>query len=388
MGQGRDREVFNPKYPSISDLKKRARKRMPRFAFDYLEGGCNEDVNLARNRSDIRCLELEPHYLRDYGHSSFGVTLWGVDYDAPFGIAPVGLQGLMWPGSPEILAKAAFDHRIPFILSTVTTSSVERIAEITEGEAWFQLYYPREEDIRNDILRRAEAAQCQVLVVLADVPTFGYRPRDIRSGLAMPPSMSLRNILQMTSSPSWLLRTLAVGKPQFMTLKPYIPAGLSMKKLGAFMDQTFDGRLTEARIAPIRDRWKGKLVIKGVVSEKDAEKAIRLGADGIIVSNHGGRQLDAGQSSIRATQKLAATYGDRIFIMMDGGIRSGSDIARCMAAGARFTFMGRPFMYGVGALGRRGGDHTIAMLKTQLKQIMEQLGCERPDDLSEHLIRT
>jgi len=380
--------VFNTKYPSISDLKRRARKRIPGFAFDYLEGGCNDDVNLARNKSDIRSLELEPHYLRDYGHSSFGITLWGIDYDAPFGIAPVGLQGLMWPGSPEILAKAAFDNRIPFILSTVTTSSVERIAEITEGQAWFQLYYPREEEIRNDILRRAEAAQCQVLVILADVPTFGYRPRDIRNGLAMPPSMSLKNVLQMMSSPTWALRTLAVGKPKFMTLNPYIPKGMSMKKLGEFMDRTFDGRLTEARVAPIRDRWKGKLVIKGVVSEEDTETAIRLGADGIIVSNHGGRQLDAGQSSVKPMQKLAATYGDKISIMMDCGIRSGSDVARCIAAGARFTFMGRPFMYGVGALGKRGGDHTIAMFKTQLQQIMEQLGCERLENLPEHLIRT
>ena len=160
-----------------------------------------------------------------------------------------------------------------------------------------------------------------------------------------------------------------------------------MKQLGKLMDETFEGRLTEERIGPIRDKWKGKLVIKGVVSEEDTEKAISLGVDGIIVSNHGGRQLDAGQSSVKPMQNLAEKYGDKLNVMMDGGIRSGSDVARCIAAGSKFTFLGRAFMYGVGALGKNGGHHTISMLKIQLIQIMEQLGCERIEDLPNHLIR-
>lgn len=378
---------FNSKYPSIPDLKAKARRNIPGFAFDYLEGGCNDDINLARNKSDIQEVELMPQYLRQHQESNTRVKLFGIDYDAPFGIAPIGLQGLIWPGSPEILAQAAFKHNIPFILSTVTTSSIERIAKLTEGKAWFQLYYPREDDIRTDILNRVEAAQCPVLVILADVPIFGFRPRDIRNGLAMPPSMSLKNVLQIIGSPTWAIQTLVKGRPKFKTLIPYIPKGLSMKQLGKLMDETFEGRLTEERIAPIRDKWKGKLVIKGVVSEEDAEKAVKLGVDGIIVSNHGGRQLDAGQSTIKPLQNLSAKFGDRLTIMMDSGIRSGPDVARSIACGAKFTFMGRPFMYGVGALGREGGDHTISMLKIQLKQVMEQIGCESIENLPEHLIR-
>jgi L-lactate dehydrogenase (cytochrome) len=293
----------------------------------------------------------------------------------------------MWPGSADILARAATKHNIPFILSTVTTSSIERISEITEGKAWFQLYYPAEEKVRLDIINRAEAAGFDVLVILADVPTFGFRPKDIRNGLAMPPDMTLKKILQIMAKPTWAIQTLIKGQPRFKTLLPYMPKGLNMKNLGEHMDKMFDGRLTEDRIAPIRDMWKGKLVIKGVVSEQDAERAIKLGIDGMIVSNHGGRQLDAGQSTIKPLMNLAPKYGDKITVMMDGGIRSGPDIARGLACGAKFTFMGRPFMYGVGALGESGGDHTISILKVQLKQIMEQLACEKIEDLPDHLIK-
>ncbi|MEM9646088.1 MAG: alpha-hydroxy acid oxidase [Planctomycetota bacterium] len=367
---------FDHQYPSIDDLRARARKRIPRFAFEYLDGGCNEDVNLQRNTSDIRDIELVPRYLTEHGGSDMRTELFGHTYDAPFGIAPVGLQGLMWPKSPEILAAAATEHNVPFILSTVTTSSIERIAELTNGRAWFQLYHPAEDRVRDDIIRRAEVAGCPVLVILCDVPTFGYRPRDIRNGLAMPPNMSLRNIMQILGKPNWALQTLLAGQPNFETLRPYMPKGLNLKQLGAFMDKTFSGRLNAEKIKPIRDMWPGKLVLKGVASQEDAELAINLGLDGIIVSNHGGRQLDAGQSSIKPLTSIASSMGDKIVVMMDSGIRSGPDIARTMACGAKFTFMGRSFMYGVAALGRRGGDHTIAILKRQLQQEMEQICCE------------
>ncbi|MDA9335816.1 alpha-hydroxy-acid oxidizing protein, partial [Flavobacteriaceae bacterium] len=295
-------------------------------------------------------------------------------------------QGLMWPNSAEILAKAAFEHNIPFILSTVTTTSIERAAEITEGKAWFQLYHPAENRLRDNIIKRAEAAECPVLVILSDVPTFGFRPRDIRNGLAMPPKMSIANILQVLGRPEWAINTLKYGQPNFETLKPYMPKGLDLKQLGKFMDQTFSGRLNEEKIKPIRDMWKGKLVIKGVANEADAEKAISLGLDGIIVSNHGGRQLDAGESAIKPLTRIAEKYGKDIKVMMDSGLRSGPDIARTIASGAEFTFLGRSFMYGVSALGKAGGDHTISLLKTELQQVMEQICCEKIEDFPNHLI--
>ncbi|HEX3166832.1 MAG TPA: alpha-hydroxy acid oxidase, partial [Chitinophagaceae bacterium] len=236
------------------------------------------------------------------------------------------------------------------------------------------------------LIKRAEAAHCPVLVILCDVPTFGYRPRDIRNGLAMPPRMTLRNILQIMGRPDWAIRTLIHGQPAFANMKPYMPKGLDMKQLGAYMNKTFSGRLNEEKIAPIRDMWKGKLVLKGVASPEDTEMAIRLGLDGIIISNHGGRQIDAGQSTIRSLVPIVKNYKDKIKIMMDSGIRSGPDIARALASGAEFAFLGRTFMYGVSALGNKGGEHTISILKTQLKQVMDQVGCERTTDFCKHLI--
>ncbi|MFC2175833.1 alpha-hydroxy-acid oxidizing protein [Bacteroidota bacterium] len=375
------------KYPSVDDLRTKAAKRVPAFAFEYLDGGCNEDVSLHRNTSEIRDIKLEPRYLRNKGVTSTKTKLLGKEYDAPFGIAPVGLQGLMWPNSPEILAKAAYKHNVPFILSTVTTMDIERASELTNGNAWFQLYNPVDDAIRNSIIDRATAAECPVLVLLCDVPTFGYRPRDFRNHLALPPKMTVKNILQVFGRPVWGLNTLRYGIPTFDTLKPYTPEGLNLRQLGEFMDKTFSGKLNEDKIKPIRDRWKGKLVLKGVASERDTEDAIRMGFDGIIVSNHGGRQLDASESSIKVLQRLQAKYGDQIEIMLDSGLRSGPDIARAMACGAKFTFMGRSFMYGTAALGNQGGDHTISILKTQFKQVMDQLCCEKVEDLPQHLVK-
>ena len=369
------------RYPSVEDLRKLAKKRIPKFAFEYLDGGCNEDVNIKKNTERIRKIELKPEYLIDYKTTSLKTEIFGKNYDAPFGISPIGLQGLMWPKSPEILAKAAFDNNIPFILSTVTTSSIETISEITEGNAWFQLYHPAKEEVTIDILKRAENAGCPVLVILSDVPSFGYRPRDIRNGLSMPPKMSIKNILEAIKKPKWLIQTLKNGQPNFEILKPYMPENLNLNQLAKFMDITFSGRLNEEKIKKIRDNWKGKLVIKGVESIHDVEKAINIGLDGIIVSNHGGRQVDVGQATIDSMNSIIPKYKNKIKIMMDSGIRGGADVARVMSCGADFCFLGRTFMYGVSALGKNGGTHTITMLKKQLSQIMDQLSCSDISDL-------
>ena len=376
---------FNSNYPSVEALQARAKRRMPGFAYDYLAGGCFSEVNLRRNTSDIREVQLKPYYLRDYAGASQQTELFGKTYDAPFGIAPVGLQGLMWPKSCEILAAAAKAHNVPFVLSTVGTASLETIAEITEGDAWFQLYHPAENDLRDKLLERAEASGYKVLVLLADTPTFAYRPKEIKNGLSIPPRMTLRNVFQMCTHPTWSFSQLFAGAPEFQTMKQYIPKGLNMKHLGMFMNKTFSGRLTEDKIKAIRERWKGKIVIKGIVNPEDCGKAIRLGINGIIVSNHGGRQLDSGESTIVPLSKLVEKYKDQITIMMDSGIQSGPDIAAALATGAAFTFMGRTPMYGVGALGANGGDHTLTMLKQQLQQVMEQIACEKVQDFPNHL---
>jgi L-lactate dehydrogenase (cytochrome) len=378
---------YNPDYPNVDSLRERARQRIPKFAFEYVDGGCNEEVNLHTNTADIRHIELKPVYLKEFRGVNLETNLLGHIYSAPFGIAPVGLQGLIWPGAPEMLAQAAYENNIPFILSTVTTSSIESIAEITRGKAWFQLYYPADRNVTDNILQRLENAGYDVLVLLADVPSFGFRPKEIRNGLAMPPRMTLRNLVQVATKPGWALRTLLYGQPEFATLKPYMPKGMNMHHLGLFMNNTFNGRLTEEKISYIRNRWKGKLVIKGVVSEYDAEQARRLGIDGLIVSNHGGRQLDAAESAIDSLKRILKVGNSDMAIMMDSGLRSGPDIARTLATGASFTFLGRAFMYGVAALGKEGASHTIHILKKQLQQVMEQLSCEKVSDLPDHLLK-
>lgn len=379
--------AYNSNYPGIDDLIKKAKSRIPRFAFEYLDGGCNEDVNLRKNTDELREVELLPYYLSEHTGSTLSTELFGHTYDAPFGVSPIGLQGLVWPNAPEILAKAALKHNLPFILSTVSTSSIERIAEVTEGKAWFQLYHPAEDNLRDDILNRLEASGYDVLVLLCDVPSFGFRPRDIRNGLAMPPKMTLKNIVQIMGRPTWGLNTLYHGIPSFATLKPYTPKGLNMSQLGQYMNRTFAGRLNPEKIAPIRERWKGKIILKGCATVEDADMAVALGIDGLLVSNHGGRQIDAGQSAIRSLGPVVDKYKGKIKVMMDSGIRTGPDIARTLAAGADFTFLGRSFMYAVAALGNEGADHMMGMLKTQLYQVMDQVCCKRVEDLPNHLVK-
>jgi L-lactate dehydrogenase (cytochrome) len=377
---------FNSEYSSVDYLRAKAKKRMPGFAYDYLAAGCFSEVNLARNSSDIRQVQLKPWYLRDFAGADQTTELFGETYDAPFGVAPVGLQGLMWPKACQYLAKAAVDHNLPFTLSTVSTASIEEIAGITNGRFWFQLYHPAEDVLRDKILERAWESGCRTLVILADTPTFAYRPKEIRNGLSIPPRMTPRNILQMFLSPAWAMGQLIAGKPEFRTMKPYIPKGLNMKHLGLFMNKTFSGRLTETKIAAIREKWKGNLVVKGIVNPDDAEIAVKHGLDGLIVSNHGGRQLDRGQSTIVPMHRLVPEFSSKLKVMIDGGMYSGADIAACLACGADFAFMGRTPMLGVCALGKYGGHHTFEMLKKQLQQVMEQVGCEKASELTRHLI--
>lgn len=381
------KDYFDTTLPDVASLKERASKRIPKFAFDYLEGGCHDEIGIQRNRQDIQNVQLRSQLLKPFDKSDMSVALFGHKYSAPFGIAPIGLQGLMWPKAPEILAKAAADLNVPYILSTVSSTSLERIAEVSEGKAWYQLYNPTDPTIREDLLNRIKHAGYKVLVVTVDVPTFGYRPRDMKNGLAMPPKMTLTNILQMLGCPRWLYETALAGKPEMQTLKPYMPKGMPTDQLAAFMNKTVMGRVDIDGLKPIRDFWQGPLVIKGLINQDDVASAISLGADAVVMSNHGARQLDVGESPVAPLQKASAKYAKDIKIFMDSGLRSGTNIVSALACGADFTFLGRPFVYGVGALGDKGGVHTINCLKTQLEQVMNQLGCATVADLPQFLVK-
>ncbi|MBR0573099.1 MULTISPECIES: alpha-hydroxy acid oxidase [Pasteurellaceae] len=384
---------MNPDYPSIEHLRVKSKKRMPKFAYEYLTEGCNEDLNVYKNTKEIRDIELMPTYLTDLKEVSMKKELFGKTYDAPFGITAVGLQSLMWPQTSQILAKTSVDFNIPFMLSTVTTMSIEECAEITKGNFWFQLYYPKNKEYREDILKRAWDNGCRVLCLLSDVPTFGYRPKDIYNGFGMPPKMMLRNIVNAALHPTWALESLKyngiekLGMPSFKTLEKYMPGGMDLRQLGVFMDDFFDGKLTVERIKDIQKIWPGKIVIKGVASVEDVQTCVDLGLDGVIVSNHGGRQLDAGPSSISTLGPIVEKFKGKITIMMDGGMRNGPDMARVLASGADFCFLGRPFMYGTGALGAKGGDQAAWILKREFQQVMEQLNCEKVEDLPSFLLK-
>jgi L-lactate dehydrogenase (cytochrome) len=370
---------------SIDDLKKIAKKRIPRFAFDYLEGGCNQEITIARNRRALDAVVMEPRYLEDCEPLDLSVTLFGRRYDAPIVVAPIGLGGLMWPRIAEIMAEAAGKANIPFCLSTVAATSIERAAELAGECFWFQLYTPTEPSIRDDLLDRAAATGCRVLLITIDVPVGTWRPRDLRNGLSVPPRFDQRTMMQIAARPRWAVETLRNGIPQFASLVPYVPQPASLRQGSEFIRQRMTGGLNRESLARIRDRWQGKLLLKGIETEREAELALTLGADGIVVSNHGGRQLDAARSPVEILPKVCAAVGDRLTVLADSGVNSGADIARMLAKGATAVLAGRAFVYGIGALGRAGGEHTIELLRDELKHFLGQLRCPRPADLAAYL---
>ncbi|MGH6915494.1 MAG: alpha-hydroxy acid oxidase, partial [Geminicoccales bacterium] len=309
-------------------------------------------------------------------------------YDAPFGVAPIGLGGLMWPRIAEIMAEAAARANIPFALSTVATTSIERAAELAGDCFWFQLYTPTEPSVRDDLLDRAAATGCRVLLVTIDTPVAGWRPRDLRNGLSVPPRFNLRTLLQMAARPAWAAATLRAGIPKFASLEPYVPNIEDLGMVSEFIRSKLTGGLDREVLARIRDRWQGALVLKGVETERDAELALRIGADGVVVSNHGGRQLDASRSPVEVLPRICAAVGGRMTVLADSGVHSGADIGRMLAKGAAAVLAGRAFVYGVGALGRAGGEHTIELLRDELARLMGQLRCARPDELARHLATT
>ena len=369
----------------IADLKKRARRRVPRFAFDYLEGGCSSEAAIVRNRRALDAIVMEPRYLEDCAPPDLSVSLFGRRYDAPFAVAPVGLGGLIWPRVAEYLAEAAAAANIPFCLSTVATTSIERAAEIAGDRLWFQLYTPTDPAIRDDLLDRAAAVGCRVLLVTIDVPGAAWRPRDLRNGLSVPPRFDFRTLLQIAARPTWALAMLRVGIPQFDSIRRYMPKNISMADSSIFTRTTFTGGLDREALARIRDRWKGDLVLKGVETVREAELALQLGADGIVVSNHGGRQLDASRAPVEVLPQIRAAVGDRMTMLADSGVESGADIARMLALGAQSVLAGRAFIYGVGGLGRAGAEHAIYLLREELTRFMGQVRCARPEELARHL---
>jgi (S)-mandelate dehydrogenase len=364
------------KYITVDDLRSRAKKRIPKLAFDYLDGGAGNEANIRRNRSGFDDITLCPEYLREVMERNQKVTLFGHTYDAPIGVSPVGLANLIWPKVDTILATMAKKRNVPYMLSAVGTTTVEEIAKIAPDHAWFQLYVPGQDHICFDLIRRAKEAGIKVLVLTVDIPGPSKRLRDLRNDFTLPFKMTPKVIWDIARKPGWALATLANGTPRFENMVPYMPEAADSKSLGAAQVLQVSARLSEDFVKRIRDAWDGTLVIKGILSPKSAEASKRVGADGIIVSNHGGRQLDSAPSSIEALPRVIAAAGPDMPVMLDSGIRGGSDIIKAYASGAAFTFSGRSFVYGVGALGEVGGEHVLDLMTQEVDQTLTQIGCK------------
>jgi (S)-mandelate dehydrogenase len=357
------------RFPTVDDLRRRARWRVPRFAFDFVDGGANEEACVERNRTAFRSVELLPRYCIDTKGGSTEVELFGARYAAPIGIAPMGSPGLMWPGAEEYLAQAAQRARIPFVLATPANVAIERIAEIAPDVFWFQLYRFAHNDhaITFDLVRRADAAGARVLVPTVDSAGKSKRPRDIRNGVAVPFPITAKTAWQVVTSPAWACSLLRHGMPRTENLVPYAGPNPTQVSTARTMQLRSGGSHTWDELARLRERWKRAFVVKGILHPKDAERAVSLGADGIIVSNHGGRHFDGAPASIDVLPAIVAAVGSRATVMIDSGIRSGLDVVRALALGAKAGFTGRPFVYGLAALGPVGAAHVVDMFFDEIR---------------------
>ena len=384
---------IDKQYPCVSYMEVAAARRIPGFVRDYLFNGISRGVSVQKNIQALDGVELMPRYLHEADQPNIRCRLFGKEYHAPFAVAPMGLSGLVWPNSERILAAAAKAHNIPYTLSTVATITLEEAQTIAEGNAWFQLYTPQEPAVRKDLLRRCHEAGYEVIMVTVDVPFKTRRDHDIRNGLSVPPRFDLKTITQMITHPNWALRMLPTGIPQFMNLKPYHDAGQSrnvgraIRESTKFIEERVGLHITAEIFRELRDLWPGKLLVKGVLDPEEAQAYVALGADGLIVSNHGGRQLDAAPTAVDVLPAIRAAVGPELLLLADGGIRTGLDIARMLALGADFVLMGRPFLFALAAMDRQGGEHVMGVLKAELQSTMGQLGCATLDELPSCLLR-
>lgn len=369
---------------AISHLEAIAKRRLPTFVWDYLQGGCADDVGVSANRKALDAITLRPNYLTPCDTPNTGVSLFGRHYDAPIGVAPLGLSGLIWPDTSLHQAAAARVLNQPFVLSTMSTNSIESVAEVAGLNLWFQLYVPADLHMREDLLARARAVGVDVLVVTIDVPVPGRRPADIRNGLAVPPRIDLHSMVQTARRPRWALAMARRGLPRFANLDPYLKQS-NMRRTAAEIRFALRKPVDLETLRSLREAWPGKLVVKGVLSETDATASVSAGADGIIVSNHGGRQNDAAPATASVLPGVVNAVGKQCTVMADGGVRSGTDVARYMALGAEAVFCGRAAAYGPGALGAQGAGHAIGLLRDEFEQIITQLRCATPADLAKTL---
>lgn len=367
------------------DFRLAAKRYLPRFVFDYVDGAADDGHCLRRNRDDLNAITLTPRILRDTSHINMSVDVFGSRWSLPFGVAPVGLCGLVRPGGDLMLARAAARAGLPFVLSTASNMRLEDIrASSVDAVQWMQLYVMHRE-MAARIVQRAYNAGYQALVLTVDVPVSGNRERDARNGFRLPIRPTARLGWDLASHPRWSLRSLLSGPPSFANLTDPAMARSSASMQAALLSRAMDRTLVWDTLGWLRDSWKGPLLLKGVLHPEDARTALAYGVDGVIVSNHGGRQLDAAPSAISALPGVVEVIQGRIPVFMDSGIRRATDVAKAIALGATGVFLGRPLIFGLGVGGEAGVDAVVDVFRADLERTMALLGVARPAQLSETL---
>lgn len=363
------------RFPTVGDLEKRAKRRIPRFAFEFLQGGAGDESGLLRNRAALKAVEIVPRYGIDVTTVDPSVELFGHRYAAPIGISPIGFDGMMWPGATELFARAAQTHNIPYMVGTLACAPIEKVVEWAPDVTWFQLYPMAPDNHRYslEMAERARRAGARVLVATLDVPVRSKRPRDLRNGLVMPFAVTPGIALAAALAPPWLDAIRRKGMPSFANMAAF--AGAADRQTTAnFVRTTIGGGFPWEQIARLRERWPGPMLVKGVLHPADAEKALQLGLEGVVVSNHGGRQFDAAPATIDVLPQIARAVGGRGTVLFDSGVVSGVDMLRAVALGAHGCFAGRAFMLGLAALGDLGAAHVTKAFIEEYRIALGQCG--------------
>lgn len=356
---------------SIDDLRARAKRRIPRFAFDLVDGGAEGERNMRRNAEAFEAVELVPRYMVDVSEIDTKAQIFGQTFDLPFGQAPIGMLNAFWPDADLTLARLCKRENIPYVASSAASTTLERLAEAADGNGWFQLYVSGDDAVTEGLISRAEAAGYPVLMVTVDVPAAGKRDRDIRNQLAVPFKFTPEVMLQLAANPLWSLTSLRHGKPNIANYADLFQSATSYADVQKTL---ITPGLTWEQLRRLRDRWKGILLVKGILHPQDAARCAEMGADGIVVSNHGGRQVAFGPPTIEALPAIAKAVDGRMKIILDSGIRRGADFLRLKALGADFALTGRALAYGVGAGGPQGAERALDILKLELVRALGQVG--------------
>ena len=359
---------------TIADLKALAKRRVPKMFFDYADSGAWTQSTYDANESDFQKIKLRQRVLVDMTDRTLETTMVGQPVSMPVALAPTGLTGMQHADGEMLAAIAAEEFGVPFTLSTMSICSIEDVASVTTKPFWFQLYVMRDKDFVMNLIHRAKAANCGALVLTADLQILGQRHKDLRNGLSAPPKFTPKHIYQMATRPMWCLGMARTKRRSFGNIVGHAKNVSDLSSLSSWTAEQFDPKLSWDDVAWIKKQWGGKLIIKGILDVEDARSAAATGADAIVVSNHGGRQLDGAPSTISMLPRIVDAVGDKIEVHLDSGIRSGQDVLKAIALGAKGTYIGRPFLYGLGAMGKEGVSLALAILRKEMDVTMALCG--------------